>query len=335
MKIYRSIVPLLLFFGGANLYGVPGGVNGFNESDCSGLNSVWAPNLEALERRNKRNGWDFKGFTYENDERQTCHEYTQSRTSPTPIPNFPDNSGGSIVNIPPVNVPFPLKVIHGNVLTESAHAYLLSFWKGLVENETVIQDWVGMFDTTWSNKTEAKWNIKDHPPKGKTALGWFDPKKKPPEIDIFGSRIIEKANEVGIPPEHLVIQVQLEEHIHSIQNKQLNDREDRKWNVSDTYAFELEAKKLIQEIIWPQIFGKAPPLLFNFLNHPDADYEANRKKFNELHPRRNSLDKNEQKIYDKLKDYFEGLKTKVKQDFAYNIDYNKKKDKDGETEEAE
>ncbi|MCY3626254.1 MAG: hypothetical protein OXG88_01250 [Gammaproteobacteria bacterium] len=50
MKIYRFIVPVLLFFWGVNLYGENEGVNGFNTGNCQGV-SLWAPSLEALLRK--------------------------------------------------------------------------------------------------------------------------------------------------------------------------------------------------------------------------------------------------------------------------------------------
>lgn len=37
MKIYRFIVPVLLFFWGVNLYGENEGVNGFNTGNCQGV----------------------------------------------------------------------------------------------------------------------------------------------------------------------------------------------------------------------------------------------------------------------------------------------------------
>lgn len=320
-----------------NLYGENGGVNGFNTGNCQGV-SLWAPSLEALLRKNgtTSNGitWDFKSYNYEEDDTQECDDPRPLPSPRRPIgpTSGPNDNLPSPTSGPPLpDAPSPINIIFGSVLTEAEHNVLLRFWKGLVENETVIQNWVGMFGTTWSNNTEAEWNITDRP-EGSTALAIIWPNRDPVTIDIYGSEIISAANENNIPPDDLLMQVQLEEHIHSIQNKQLNDNENRKWNLSDSYAFELEAKLFIETRFWPTIFGKAPPLTMTRVDEHPADFDANRKRFNELHPRKDSLNTDEQEKYDDLIEYFTDLKEKIRKNLVYNTNYNKK-DKGGESEE--
>lgn len=67
------------------------------------------------------------------------------------------------------------------------------------------------------------------------------------------------------------------------------------------------------------------------VEHP-TDFDANRKRFNELHPNADSLDKTEKAEYDKLTEIFTDLKEKIRKNLVYNTNYNKK-DKGGESEE--
>lgn len=231
MKIYRLIVPLLLFFWGANLYGADGGVNGFNTNNCTEA-STWAPTLKQLEKINGQNGWDFKSYNYEKDT-TTCYAYAEVK-KPKPDPDFPNNSGGSVVDVSVLGNPIPIVI--GVTFNEHKHKVLLSYWKNKIADIDAVQNLTGHIDgTQWSNETPHDWNITTTTAEDRntTALGTLRVYSDPVVIDLYKDNLEDWASENDVLLADLVIQAQIEEHMHSLQLQRLDDEEERGFNISD------------------------------------------------------------------------------------------------------
>ena len=279
MKIYRIIVPLLLFFWGVNLYGADGGVNGFNTNNCT-EESTWAPTLKQLDKQNKQNGWDFKSYNYEQDT-TTCYDYKEAKKpQPAPDPDFPDNSGGSVVN-PSLFDPIVLgvSIVIGTTLDELKHKVLLSYWKTKLKDIDEIQNSTGfIYGTQWSNETPHDWNITTSTEAGKdNALGSLRIYLDPVVIELYTDKLENWASNNDVLLADLVMQIQIEEHIHSLQLQRLHDEENRDYNISDYYGFEAEAK-VWGALIAAYIFEDGePPLVFETIEVP-ANIEELRKQ---------------------------------------------------------
>ncbi|MYF52493.1 MAG: hypothetical protein F4039_09455 [Gammaproteobacteria bacterium] len=295
-----------------NLYGENGGVNGFNTGNCQGV-SLWAPSLEKLEKSNKQDGWDFKSYNYERNT-AICYAYTEAtKPKPAPDPDFPDNSGGSVVN-PSLFDPIVLgvSIVIGTTFDEIKHKVLLSYWKSKIEDIDAVQNLTGHIDgTQWSNETPHDWNITTttEAERDTTALGSLRWELDPVVIDLYSDNLEDWASDNDVLLADLVMQVQIEEHMHSLQLQRLHDEEDRDYNISDHYAFETEAKVWLLSIASYIFKDGEPPLLMKNVEHP-ADFDDNRKRFNELHPNADSLEGKELQKYQELKKFFTDLSEK-------------------------
>ena len=111
-------------------------------------------------------------------------------------------------------------------------------------------------DTVWTHITPYDWEITHEPGDGAYATLSDE---RPYKIKIFIENIYRMAKANNLPFEHAVMQAQMEEHIHAIQlDAEENDGDKlRKLTVADEFAVEVEAKTLIQEIIWPYVYRYA------------------------------------------------------------------------------
>ena len=217
-----------------------------------------------------------------------------------------------------------VSIVIGTTLDELKHKVLLSYWKTKLKDIDEIQNSTGfIYGTQWSNETPHDWNITTSTEAGNdNALGSLRIYLDPVVIELYTDKLENWASNNDVLLADLVMQIQIEEHIHSLQLQRLHDEENRDYNISDYYGFEAEAK-VWGALIAAYIFEDGePPLVFETIEVP-ANIEELRKKFNELHPRKDSLDKKEKEKYDELKEFFEDLSTKVNRPKGRNPNYKK------------
>ena len=253
---------------------------GYQTSDCSKEKDfVIAGSVQELKKYDNQNDdWTLRSYKRV-DPPEDCVEYTGSVKSPFVTPgSLPDNTEAAVVFIP---APFPVEILSSDFDAEK-NQELLDSWQPETAKREPIATWVGPeTDTMWTHITPYEWEITSEPSGGTYgSLIFFE---KPYKIKIYIETIYRDAKANNLPFEHVVMQVQMEEHIHAIQlDAEENDADKlRKLTRADEFAMDFEAKTLIQEVIWPYIYGMQPPYLMRPVEKP-ADYDANREEYNEL-----------------------------------------------------
>lgn len=240
---------------------------------------VIAGSIKELEKHDKQNDdWTLRSYKRVVPPGE-CEEYTGT---PSPIfvspASLPDNTAAPVVFIP---TPFPVRMLSSD-FDAKKNQELLNSWQPRTTEIPPIAAWVGPeTDTMWTHITPYLWEITREPGDGSYAKLIFD--EKPYKIKIYIENIYRDAQANNLPLEHLIIQAQMEEHIHAIQlDAEENDGDKlRKLTLADEFAVEMEAKLLIEEIIWPYLYGMQPPYLMRRVEKP-ADYDDKRKEYNDL-----------------------------------------------------
>ena len=261
---------------------------GYQTSNCSKEKEfVIAGSVEELEKYDNQNDdWVLRSYRRVSPP-EDCVEYTGSedvkKNFVTPR-SLPANTEAPVVFIPH---PFPVPIIWNDFDAEK-NQELLDSWLPETAHREPIANWVGTeSDATWSTHTpaEAEWSAPAVPKFGEplTVLGRVDFSTSPWKIEIYAERIYRRAQANGIPEEHLLKNTQMEEYIYVLQGKAAQKMGRNVGTVADKFAWEVEAKLLRQEIIWPYLYGTLPPMLLDSSTAvKDPDYDENREKFHEL-----------------------------------------------------
>ena len=303
--------------------------NGYQTSNCSEEKEfVIAGSVEELKKYHYQNDdWTLRSYKRVAPPGE-CKEYTGSEdvqdTFVTPAA-LPDNTEAPVVFIP---APFPVPILWDNFDAEK-NQELLDSWLPETEKRAPIATWVGVYSgATWSTSVSVEWKVGTSADHEHAAHIDFEP--NPWEISVFPERIYRKAKANGIPPEHLVIQAQMEEHIHALQGKARaevygkSEDEFEGFSIADSHAMEVEAKSSIQTIIWPFLYGMLPPLVLEPLENNPAfeDYWENRKEYFELLEKEvEEVTKADRNRFKELQEYFINLppvKSRI------NLDYEGK-----------
>lgn len=298
MKIYRLIVVLLvLLVATTHAYGV---VRGYENERCKGEFAIAADVATLLYWDGKKiNGkvWHFKSYI-KLPNTDTCHPLTgQSISDKTIAPSAP----AGIPN--PIFIPAFIPRIAGD-FDADANQTLLDVWQEKTDDIPYITGWVGETTrTTWSSITPAEWDTEAFPPTV-TMHAEVLADRDPLRINIYVDNIRRDAAAEDISFNDLVIDVQMEEHIHALQITTLKENIKNELEqlpddfelpndfnfqellqtllIADELIMEVEAKTFIHEIIYPYVFGRPSPTKIDPKFTIPDDYYEKRLKFHQL-----------------------------------------------------
>ncbi len=327
MKIYRIIVPLLLFVGvstNADTY------RGYRTTDCTGEYLI-ATSLIDLYKQDGQEGpdgeiWNFESYI-ELPFIEDCRRFSGTISIIVKILLANDDT-------PPVvffPTPIPFTVPWADFDEEKNQELLDSWLEKAVER---LAGWEGTESTaTLATEIEVEWKINktlNDPETEHGRLAQIDFSKEPWEIEVFLENIYTKANAHQIPPQHLIIYAQMEEIIHAKQGAALDPWEDGSGYDprADPIAMEVEAKLSIENEFWPILYGMLPPLLMVIPDPPvDKNYHKNREEFHKLVKKlinKGKLKGEDVRTYESLLEYFETLNKKTQIVGAINAKYEGK-----------
>ncbi|MCY3628286.1 MAG: hypothetical protein OXG88_11715 [Gammaproteobacteria bacterium] len=283
MKTHRWIAVLIILTSASIYAEVYRGYQTEGDKKCTG-EFVIAGSIKELEKYDNQNDdWTLRSYKRVVPP-GVCEEYTgtitieEGDTIITPSLLDDPSAAPAVVFIP---TPFPVPMLSSD-FDAKKNQKLLDSWQPRTSEIPPIAAWIGTeTDTMWTHITPYEWEITREPGDGSYAKLISD--EKPYKIKIYIENIYRAAQANNLPPEHLIIQAQMEEHIHAIQlDAEENDGDKlRKLTLADEFAVEMEAKLLIQEIIWPYLYGMQPPYLMRLVEKPD-DYDQKRDEYNDL-----------------------------------------------------
>lgn len=260
---------------------------GYQTLDCSiGESHITAGSVDQLERYDDQNNdFELKSYRILSPNLGECVQYTDSSSEDVDVveggPNFtPGMDPGKTKAVVFIPQPFPVAFLVQDFDAEK-NQELLDDWQSKT-NIAPIVNWVGIeTGIKWTAITPYEWEITREPLLG--AFGRVNWLKNPPKIEMWIENIYREAKANNLPFEHVVMQIQMEEHIHALQaDTEENDGDKLKRPTpADIFAMEVEAKTFIQEIIWPYVYGMQPPYLMRPVEKP-ADYDDNREEYNKL-----------------------------------------------------
>lgn len=308
--------------------------NGYRTIDCTGDFLIAASWIDLVKQDGQEGPdgeiWDFESYI-ELPEIEDCKTFSTANSIIGNKIILPPDDYAPVVFLP---TPFPRPVLWAD-FDEETNAVLLDSWLSeTVDHEVISNIILTRFkNKQWSTEIPAEYRVLpviNTENLGRLAEIVF--KEQPWDINVYSGNIKRVGDLKKIPPEHLAIYAQMEEHIHGLQGLADYLKDGKGHTIADHIAAEVEAKHIIQFIIWPILYGTLPPLLIDpegVANIPE-EYWENRERFQELIDIINDPTKTDEEVQDEmddyqdLKDYFLELNERLQIGSIVNENYEHK-----------
>ena len=331
MKIYRIIVPLLLFVG-ASTHANDEEVEGFTNDDCTG-DSITAGSLSELDdmhnkkkKNNSNKKWEFKSYWYTNN-KDECLEYIEDMPEVKVIgQRLPGSSngtyggtigGGTSSSGSKDYAPTLDEVI---LFDEKKQEAIKECWQAKLEDSEVIKKALTRTKAKWktSSETGAKWQFVASAENAQLAgitLTELPENANSVEdvsitIIIYPWAIGAEAIDNDYKLNHLIMYWQIHEFVHAVQIAHERDDDDKHYvpiPEADRPIMELDAYEIL-ELIWQEFFGSSAPYTVPEDELPE-DFDSKRDRYYDLYSKKKDgdLSPEEEQEFESLKDYFEDI----------------------------